>query len=76
MSSVKKVTNTFHNDSKKAKGWKSCDHSSPDCPHGTIEGEGNIPWASNTGKELPANSNPSQEENTRGSVVCIHSFIA
>ena len=50
MPTPKTVVEELHKDTDYAKELKSCDHSSPDCPHGAPEEGGNIPWASNESK--------------------------
>lgn len=50
MKSADKVVEELHKGTKGAEDLKSCDHSSPDCPHGAPEEGGNIPWASSESK--------------------------
>lgn len=50
MPDAKEVIEELHKGTKHAEDLKSCDHSSPDCPHGAPEEGGNIPWASGESK--------------------------
>lgn len=53
MPNVPEVVSKIRSGSNEGQALKSCDHSSPDCPHGDNVNQNNIPWASGTQKHKP-----------------------